>query len=240
MSKYAVFRQPPSAIFWLSVLLLPLITALLCRFYFHQQAPKDKVQFFQQSLETMYQRQAQNLPPGSVLFFGDSQIQGLSVTAISPKAVNFGIGHQQLQRLAQTISNYPGLTHADKIVIGIGINDLLQATLSEPEKVIRQLLDALRCCSDKVVLLSVFPVNEIRLQKPGFNQQIQQFNQQLKAAALVAGVRFIDSFTVFADSNGQLAALYDLGDGLHLNATAYMQLIRLITAGLMLSTPNEN
>lgn len=232
MNKHGVLRRLPPAFFWLALLVLPLLTALACRFYFHQQASKDKVQFYQQSLDVMYQRQAQNLPAGSLLFFGDSHIQGLAVTAISPKAVNFGIGHQQLQRLAQTISNYPGLVQADKIIIGIGINDLLQATLIEPDLVIAKLLTALQCCSDKVVLLSVLPVNEKTLGKPGLNQDIVKLNHRLQSASQVAGFRFIDLHTLFVNQNGELTSEHDIGDGLHLNPAAYKILIKEIKYGI--------
>lgn len=240
MNMPSVFCQLKPTFLGLALLLLPVLTALACRYYFHQQAAKDKVEFYQQSLEIMYQRQAQNLPAGSLLFFGDSQIQGLAVTAISPKAVNFGIGHQQLRQLAQTISNYPGLARADKIIIGIGINDLLQATVPEPEQAIAKLLTALQCCSDKVVLLSVLPVNETTLGKPGLNQRITRFNQHFKAAALTAGTRYIELSDTYADGGGHLSANYDLGDGLHLSRAGYAAMIQQIKSELQQSNSYAN
>lgn len=240
MKSHSVIRQLPPAFFWLALLVLPLLTALACRYYFHQQAADDKVLFYQQSLEVMYQRQAQNLPAGAVVFLGDSQIQGLAVTAISPKAVNFGIGHQQLQRLAKQISDYPGLTQTEKIVIGIGINDLLHAPDLEPATAIAQLINGLQCCRSKVLLLGVLPVNEATLQRPGLNLRIVQFNQQLQSAAQAAGMNFLELYPLFAAPNDGMRPGYDLGDGLHLSPTGYELLIQQIKTSLQEGRANEN
>ncbi len=187
----------------------------------------------------MYQRQAQNLPADAILFFGDSHIQGLAVTAIAPNAVNFGIGDQQLQRLANHISDYPGLELAGKIVIGIGINDLLHAPQMQPDTAIKQLVDALQCCRNKVVLLSVLPVNEIKRQRPGLNKRIAAFNQRIKGAALQAAINYVDYYTAFIGENGELAPHYDLGDGLHLNPAGYEVMIQQIKSGLQKGSISE-
>lgn len=228
MNSHSVFRLQPSAFYWLGLLVLPLLTALVCRFYFHQQANTDKTLFYQQSLEVMYQRQAQNLPAGTIVFFGDSQIQGLAVTAISPNAVNFGIGHQQLQRLAKRIGDYPGLAQTEKIVIGVGINDLLHTADFEPEMAIAQLAKGLQCCRDKVLLLSVLPVDEMKLQRPGLNQRIEEFNRQLQIAAQAADFHFLNLQPSFNSAEGGMHSKYDLGDGLHLNPAGYENLIQQI------------
>jgi lysophospholipase L1-like esterase len=227
-------------LYWIALLILPLLTALSCRSYFHQQSAKDKVQFYQESLEIMYKRQAQNLPADAVLFFGDSHIQGLAVTAVSPKAVNFGIGHQQLQRLSVNINGYHGLVQAEKIIIGIGINDLLNAPEFKPDAAIAQLLNSLQCCLTKVVLLSALPVNEIKLQKPGLNKIISVFNQQVQETALTAGFSYIELGPAFVDHSGQLAPKYDLGDGLHLNPAGYQLLIDQLKNELKQDVTNES
>lgn len=229
----------PSVCYWLGLVLLPILTALACRFYYHQQAAADKSLFYQNSLDVMYQRQAQNLPADAILFFGDSHIQGLAVTAIAPNAVNFGIGGQQLQRLANHISDYPGLELAGKIVIGIGINDLLHAPDVSIDIAIARLVKALQCCSSKVLLLSVLPVNEATLQKPGLNQSIKALNQQLKTAAQQAGFIYVDSYSSFINQYEQLSSGYDLGDGLHLNPAGYKLLIQNIKSGIKKGSSNE-
>ncbi len=236
LKKYIHQPQPIVA----SLLAMMLLTALACRAYFHQQAAADKVEFYLQSLDVMYQRQAQNLPKGSILFYGDSHIQGLSVTAINPKAVNFGIGHLQLQRLAQNIVRYPNLKHAEKIVIGIGINDLLQDEFLQQDAAIVGLLTALQCCSTKVVLLSVLPVDEISMSEPGLNIKIIALNKKLKTAALEFGAIYLELYPKFTNDTGQLDLNYHLGDGLHLNATGNQLLIELIKNKLQLGGSNEH
>lgn len=239
MNSHSVNRQPPSAFYWLSLLVLPLLTALACRYYFHRQAAVDKTLFYQQSLEVMYLRQAQNLPAGSIVFLGDSQIQGLAVTAISPNAVNFGIGHQQLQHLAKKINDYPGLAQTEKIVIGIGINDLLHKPDIAPGQAIAQLVNSLSCCRNKVLLLGVLPVNEETLQRPGLNQRIVEFNRQLQSAAQAAGISFLDLYPLFTAPREGMRPEYDLGDGLHLSPTGYELLILEIESAIQKGESNE-
>ena len=220
----------------LLAMLLVSVLSLLAGYYFaQQQAFTGKVAFYQQSLTTMYQRQAGNLPAGAVLFFGDSHIQGLAVTAVSPKAVNFGIGHQQLRQLASTLAGYPLLNQANKIVIGVGINDLLQQrtdVAADVAAALVQLFKTLQCCRHKVWLLGLLPVNEIRLKRPGLNQQVLAFNEQLRQAAADAGVKLIELYPIFADPQGQLANRFDLADGLHLNQQGYQLLTQQITRSL--------
>ncbi len=187
----------------------------------------------------MYLRQSQNLPAGAIVFLGDSQIQGLAVTAISPNSVNFGIGHQQLQHLVKRISYYTDLEHADHIVIGIGINDLLHKADFEPETAIAQLINALRCCRNKVILLSVLPVDELKLHRPGLNQRIIEFNQRLQRAAQAADINFLNLYPSFAAKHGGMLPKYDLGDGLHLNPAGYLMMIRLIKTTLQQGKVNE-
>lgn len=240
MNSFSLVRNRSKAIVLLLLILLPVLTALACRSYFHRQAVADKSSFYQQSLELMYHRQALNLPVGSVVFFGDSQIQGLAVTAISPKAVNFGIGHQQLQHLAFRIADYPNLERAERIVIGIGINDLLHDPSAELDRAIYQLITRLRCCHSKVTLLSILPVNEVTLARPGLNNTISELNKQLKDTATGAGLSFIDYHASFSDLNGQLNLRYDLGDGIHLSQAGYDHLIEKISAGLQGSSGNAS
>lgn len=199
----------------------------------------QKVFFYQNSLEIMYKRQAQNLPAGTVIFFGDSQIQGLAVTAVSPQAANFGIGHQQMRHLSKNISGYAGLLHAERLVIGIGINDLLLVPDLKADQTISGLVTSLKCCLHKTAILSVLPVNEKTLQKPGLNRRIIEFNKQIEIAAKHFGFLYIDIFTSFADENTGIAYKYDLGDGLHLNPTGYDLLIQKLKTAIQQGTDNE-
>lgn len=203
-----------------------LCAALVTRYTLNQRVFPEKIRFYQASLETMYKRQAQNLPDGSILFFGDSHIQGLAVTAISPLAVNFGIGHQQLKHLAVNIKNYPGISRAKKIIIGIGVNDLLHQQHAELYDSIPQLLAAIDCCRDKVLLLGLMPINEQILGRTGLNQQISTFNLHLQQTAYAADIAFLDLYKVFSDPAGQLVHTFDLGDGLHLSQAGYQVLIQ--------------
>lgn len=187
----------------------------------------------------MYHRQAQNLPSGTMIFLGDSHIQGLSATAVHSDAVNFGIGHQQLQDLVRYIRDYPEILKNKTIVIGIGINDLLKSSQFNSENAIENLLSALKRCDCHIFLLSILPVNEEKLSKPGLNGRIATMNRQFNIAVINAGIVFINFNKLFADQTGQLATKYDLGDGIHLNSKGYELLIKQIKLGLLQGSINE-
>lgn len=209
---------------------MPVIQATLI--FFEKKNFTDNIKYYQNSLQIMYKRQAENLPASSVLFFGDSQIQGLAVAAIDNRAVNFGIGHQKIQDLARSIGSYPNLIKARRIIIGAGINDLLHNSSFEIDLAVAQMMNSIQCCHDKAVFLSVFPVNEMKLRRPGLNQRIRDFNLHLQKATEKTGSGYIDLYSSLSKEDGSISIEYDIGDGLHLNPTGYAILIQSLKKSL--------
>ena len=56
------------------------------------------------------------------MFLGDSHVQGLAVSSITPNAVNLGIGGNTTVGLIQRLQNLKSLQLARTVVIAIGYN----------------------------------------------------------------------------------------------------------------------
>lgn len=69
-----------------------------------------------------------HVPDGAVLFFGDSITQGLATSAVSERAVNFGIGRQTSAQLLAALPGYRSIERAGAVYLQIGANDFLNRT----------------------------------------------------------------------------------------------------------------
>jgi hypothetical protein len=66
---------------------------------------------------TYHKRMDGNIPSGAVIFIGDSITQGLAVSAVYPKSVNYGIGSDTTIGVIKRLSDYKSLSRARAIVI---------------------------------------------------------------------------------------------------------------------------
>ena len=115
-----------------------------------------------------------------VWFIGDSHMDRLDVSRISPSSQNLGIGGDTTKDVLLRISDYEPLTRADAIVIGVGFNDLLRNTPDETAANLRLILEKIDY-SIQVLLLSSLPVNENRVDLPFGNAEIAELNQHYSA-----------------------------------------------------------
>jgi lysophospholipase L1-like esterase len=81
------------------------------------------------------------IPRGSALFFGDSLTQGLAVNAVTPNAVNFGIGNQTAAELAEALPAYTSLARAGVVFVSIGTVDVHRGRTPDITAVARALPD---------------------------------------------------------------------------------------------------
>lgn len=158
---------------------------------------------------------------GSVIFLGDSITQGLNVAAVTHPAINYGIGMDTSLGLLQRISYYDALAKASRIVVAIGINDLIRTRRSNAEIIdnYRQILGRLPE-SVPVIIQAVFPVDERQL-AAGFNQRISALNQSLQQLAQQHNAAFINLHQVMANAEGNLKTTLHTGDGVHLSVAGY-------------------
>ncbi len=165
-------------------------------------------------------RVEQNIPDNAVVFIGDSLIQGLCVAAVTPYAVNLGIGRDTTAGVLQRISRYKGLKRAGAVVLLVGVNDVIQG---QREGIVDQYKTILQIIPDTVtiVLCALLPVDERATTKVR-NRDIVLINAGMKAACMHnENCRFFDSTEKLIDFSGNLETQYHIGDGIHLNRQGY-------------------
>jgi lysophospholipase L1-like esterase len=177
------------------------------------------------------------VPQGAVIFIGDSQIQSLDVEGVARGAVNFGIGGDTTAGVLQRLPLYASLGRARAVVLEIGTNDL--AVTTAPQEIVANYQRILSSIPREaaVVVNAVLPVSAGKSGESGSpvsrNRAIGEINRGLAAiCATRAGCAFIDPGPALADPSGDLAAEYDLGDGLHLSRAGYRVWSDMLRAAL--------
>jgi lysophospholipase L1-like esterase len=160
-----------------------------------------------------------NVPLGSVVFIGDSITQGLCVTAVVPSAVNYGIGYDTTVGVLQRLPVYNSIKRAGAVVVAIGINDFKLRTNKD-------ILDNYRIIAERipksvpVIFSAVLPLDEKSFSDcQGWNQRTRTLNADLKTFCDRSRNHFfVDAGPLLLDAQGNLAAEFHDGDGIHLNS----------------------
>lgn len=187
---------------------------------FPENAPE--LTHFYNDMVAYHKRVDPNLPDKSVIFIGDSFIQSLAVTAISPYGVNYGIGGDTTVGVLERLPFYASLKRAGKIILAIGGNDLTRRT---PEGVIANYKDILESMPSlvEVVVVGMHPIDEKVKIAPGrTNESISIMNSMLKnLCSHYSNVAFFEMADQLRDSQGNLKLEYHEGDGIHLSQEGY-------------------
>lgn len=168
---------------------------------------------------SFHENSVEIVPQGSIIFIGDSITQGLYVTTVHPKSVNYGIGGDtSLGVLARLDTYQPALQNAAAIVVAIGVNDLTRRSGDELIENYTRILESLP--NVPIFISSILPVDESILGTKGLNSQILMVNERLKQLASdYNNIEYIDNQNVLdEDRDGVLDAKFHTGDGIHLNA----------------------
>lgn len=183
--------------------------------------PAEIGEFYNNMLGSQLQMDG-SVADGSVIFLGDSLTQGLNVAAIAHPAINYGIGMDTTAGLLHRISQYRSLSRAGKVVINIGINDLIRTNRSNSEILANyQLILEVMPEAVPVLVHGIFPVDE-RVGFVGFNARIEDLNQGIKALAEARGYAFIDLGERLRNTGGNLQSSLHHRDGLHLSTAGYL------------------
>lgn len=191
------------------------------------------ISYFRPSTTSSYYVEKQtlfdNLPQtsNSIYFLGDSLTDGCEWNELlaNPNIKNRGISGDTtegvLNRLNQVTQSKP-----QKIFLMIGINDFfnnIQANqiLDNYQKVVKTIKT--NSPNTKIYIESLLPLNfNLDKSKRGFNNQdILSFNNQLKNLSDNSNIFYIDLYSAFLDTSGQLNKQYTL-DGIHLNGQGYL------------------
>jgi len=171
------------------------------------------------SMVAFHSRIDKNLPPKSILFIGDSHIQGLAVSAISPNAVNYGIGKDTTVGVMQRLHYYKSIPASKSVVLAIGFNDLKRRENENILQNIEKILDYFPAKID-IILCAIHPVGENK--HAAYNERIKDLNKSLKKISMqYNNVTYLNSFNSALSSGKYLLPKYHLPDGIHLSKEGY-------------------
>lgn len=192
-------------------------------------SPQTMGPFYENMLGSHLQMDG-SVAAGSVIFLGDSITQGLNVTAVTHPAINYGIGMDTTEGLLKRIPLYQSLFRASKIVLNIGINDLIRTNLSNSQILenYKLILEALPK-GVPVLVHGIFPVDE-RLGFEGFNERIQALNTVIKSLADNSDYQYLATGKQLSDHGGNLQSSLHNGDGLHLSTEGYQRWIKALSS----------
>ncbi len=161
-----------------------------------------------------------NVPDNAVIFIGDSLTQGLYVDAVARPSVNYGIGSDTTVGVLGRLGTYRSVYRASAVVLAIGAVDM---RFRDNREIVRNYGRILAALPPHVAIVcsAVLPVHEAMMSpRPVTNARIRDLN--LALGALCAGDArcvFVDAGKDLMDAGGQLSALVQVGDGIHLNST---------------------
>lgn len=189
------------------------------------------------TMVTYHQRMDDSVPDGAVIFIGDSITQGLAVAAVTPLAVNYGIGKDTTVGVLDRIPLYRSLARAEAVVLAIGVNDLRQRDNAEILANFKSILERIPS-NVPVIISAILPVDLRIWPEPNHNQRIQQINAELDLLCdTYPTATFVDSRARLVESDQtdpaqNLAAQHHIGDGIHLSTAGYAVWIEDLRAAL--------
>jgi len=203
----------PRTLFCFSVV----VAAALAGMVIGRRATAPQPDAFYRETAAHLRRLDRSVLPGDVLFLGDSHVQGMNVTMVTPHGVNFGIGGETSDGLLRRIESYTSLRRASAVVIAIGFNDLYTGNPADSARTIAKILLNMPV---PVVLSAVPPIDAIRRPEFGsqMNDRIAALNVSLMQLCKV-NCWYVPASAFATDATGNLRD--HEGDGVHLNTEAY-------------------
>ena len=213
--------------------ILIIINFCIFTFLIYLSTKSNFISYFRPSTTSSYYIEKQTLfdnlpqPNNNIYFLGDSLTDGCEWSELysNPKIKNRGINGDTTSGVLNRI-NQITQTQPQKIFIMIGINDLLNniennKILENYQKIIKNIKS--NSPHTKIYIESILPLN-FQLDKtnrPVNNQNISDFNKNLENLAYNSNIFYIDLYSKFLNSSGQLNDQYTL-DGIHLNGQGYL------------------
>ncbi len=176
------------------------------------------------------------LPPkdSAIIFLGNSLTAGCEWSELfdNPNILNRGIPGDHCdgmrERLDEVLRHRPS-----KIFLMAGINDLAFLSPSKVFPKYEQLVKAIltKSPSTTLYLQSVLPVNNLVSPTSVDNDDVRQFNEEIRKFAQAKNLVYIDLYEALQDLDGNLDAAYTQ-DGVHLNGAAYLKWAAVINGEL--------
>ncbi len=169
-------------------------------------------------------------PHNSIVFFGDSHIQGLLTSAVINNSLNYGIGADTSYGLLQRIPYYRNsIQNAKAIILAIGANDYKWRTPQEYITYLQQILAALRLQTNVTIYLHALFPTHIKTNERRPYASVKSINK------LVSELESTDNRILYINVNEQLTNeagdiknKYYQQDGVHLNGKGYQLWIEFL------------
>lgn len=158
-----------------------------------------------------------SVPRGADIFFGDSITQSLATAAVSPRAINYGIGTLDSAQLLAALPAYQSVKRANTLYLAIGTNDFLSGRQAGLDLRMRGIA-ALLPLGTPVVWSSIMPIAG----KHASSAEIMAINRRIRE--LCSGrprCIFVDTWALLTSADGRAAGIFFLRDGIHLSETGY-------------------
>jgi lysophospholipase L1-like esterase len=170
------------------------------------------------------------------MFLGDSRTVAMVNYGYVPEdstLAQVGLSHvdarqnvynQTTTGLQYTWDTYLETHKADVIYISYGINGLSYTDEDTYKQSYEDLVDDViqQCPDSKIVLQSIWPVREgYAATADILNSRVDYYNEFLYAMAEEKGIYYLDTESVLKDDEGAMNTIYNSGDGLHYNESAY-------------------
>lgn len=198
--------------------------------YFGKQPPE--LSHYYHTLVSHHQRQDSQLPADSIIFIGDSHIQGLATTNFTEPHINYGIGSDTTVGVLKRLALYTSINNAKAVLIHIGVNDLKRRDNQTIINNIEKIVNAINA-KTPLIISSLLPVDEQSARPHFSNKRIQAINSALKTLKRTQGrLIVLRPPSSLLDNKGQLLTQFHNGDGLHLNERGYNILSHAIRESL--------
>jgi hypothetical protein len=167
-------------------------------------------------MRELHRRMDPTVPTGATIFLGDGITMAVATAAIAPHAVNYGIGSQRSDQLIESMELYDSINRAERVVITIGTNDVLQGREAGIESRYRAILGKVPPGVD-VVLSSIPPIGITKFAGRIIEPSTVRAVADSAAAACRADrrCRFADTHNALSSGGRPLAGVLS-EDGRHL------------------------
>ncbi|MES2950294.1 MAG: SGNH/GDSL hydrolase family protein [Pseudomonadota bacterium] len=175
--------------------------------------------------EPSYSRRKMGTRSGSVHIFGDSIIQPIPGSMISPFGVNFAIGGQSLRRLINSWHSHAELHDASAIVMLSGVNDMLNTGYygsysGAVSTILWMYANPIKnWVTGPIVVSHLMPVVNTRSDHAAYNAAVASVNSGLATAlsGCAGTVRIVPINPAMLESDGSLKASCADPDKQHMN-----------------------
>jgi lysophospholipase L1-like esterase len=193
-----------------------LIHLIATRFGLHYQS-NQTIDPLVEYIGSVHQRIDPNIPTGATIFLGDSITMELVTTAISPNAVNYGVGGLRSDQLIKLMDIYKSIKRADWVVITIGTNDLMQGLddgiYSRYQTILSKIPSGI-----KVIMSSVPPLNTANA---AVNKKVRSVVESARRACVAdSRCRFVNTYDALSNNGYPLSGVLQ-NDGIHLDVKGY-------------------